>query len=490
MPLISAPMPLPLLKSPQSQEFSNPHAYPSTQRDPSSYYLSPPKSSAYLALPDSKPDMMSTPHRGLPPPSAMDRIDRVLPQPQADRGPPANNMTLGQLPGAPSQWAGQDESMRSWLHAKSEEDRRKQEEEKTRQEGLRLEQRKIEQNMLSESLRGGIPPPMVPMVFASMGGANVSNMSVEWAQHYMTQMSLQQQQQAAQLQQQQQQHQQQQQAQIQPSPEQRRDTRMLTGPNPNPYGSQQMQPPTQNASQPMQQPQAPSALVPSYQGSTLATERTRQQPPLQAAPPTSNPRPQAQQGALSRLNTGELQIQAPAAAIQGLQISSQHPLQQTQTAQQQDQASSSPTIYFHHYVPPGSHNISKEKDPGTPAGKNGSPHSQNSNSHLRSEYTTSPKKRKATGDHKAPPEPSPSFSHHSSTSRRRRSRQRSDASTRGIHDFSHPRTDSSRQSFSEESGRNSAQPETRQRHPAGSDGREMRQVSRNSNDRNSPKRDI
>ena len=500
MPLNNVPMSL-SLKPSLTQDFSNPHAYSVAPRDPSSYYLSPPKSSSLLTLPDDKPDMMSTPHRGLPPPSAMDRLDRmdrVLPQPQPDRAPPANNLTLGQLPGAPSQWTGQDDSMRSWLSAKSEEDRRKQEEEKTRQEGLRLEQRKIEQNMLQESLRGGIPPPMVPIVFASMGGANVSNMSVEWAQHYMTQMSLQQQQQAVQLQQQQQQQQQlqqqqqQQQAQIQPSPDQRRDTRLITGPNPNPYAAQQMQPPTQNNAQALQQTQPSTALVPSYPGSTLAAERTRPQPALQAAPPTSNPRQQSHQAGLSRLNTGELQIQPPSAAIQGLQISGQHPLQQTQNAQQQDQASSSPTIYFHHYIPPGSQNNSKDKDPGTPAGKNTSPQSQNSSSHLRSDYTTSPKKRKATGDHKAAPEPSPSFSHHSSSSnRRRRSRQRSDASTRGINDYPRHRTDSGRQSFSEaDSGRNSAQPETRHRAPTGSDGREMRQVSRNSSDRNSPKREI
>ena len=494
MPSSHVPMSL-TLKSTQSQEFVNTHAYAPTQREPSSYYLSPPKSSSALpALPDTQPEMMSGAHRGLPPPSAMDRrdlIDRVLPQP--DRGPPSTNLNLGALPSAPSQWTGQDESMRSWLHAKSEEDRRKQEEEKTRQESLRLEQRKIEQNILQESLRGGIPPPMVPMVFASMGGSNMSSMSVEWAQHYMTQMSLQQQQ-AAQLQQQQQQaqHQQQQQqqlqqqAQVQPSPEQRRDSRLITGPSPNPYGTQQMQPPASNPTLP--QPSPSSSLTSSYHGTAVAADRSRP-PPLQAAPPTSNPRAVPQSGALSRINTNELQIQPPSAAIQGLQISGQHPLQQTQNAQSHDQGSSSPTIFFHHYVPPGAQ--SKDKEPGTPSGKNGSPQSQSSASHLRSEHTTSPKKRKATGEHKAPPEPSPSFSHQSSSSRRRRSRQPSDASVRGMtHDHSRNRTDSSRQSLSEaESGRNSAQPETRHRHPAGSDGREMRQVSRTSSDHNSPKRE-
>ncbi|KAL9094649.1 MAG: hypothetical protein Q9163_006543, partial [Psora crenata] len=421
-------------------------------------------------------------------------------------------------------WAGQDESMRSWLHAKSQEDRRKQEEEKTRQEGLRLEQRKIEQSMLQESLRGGIPPPMVPMVFASMGGANVSNMSVEWAQHYMTQMSIQQQQQqqqqqqhqqqqqqqlqvAAQQQQQQQQHlQQHHQAQVQPSPEPRRDTRLLTGPNPNPYAAPPMQPPMHNAAVPpaMQPVLTPSsALVPSYQTAGLVADRSR---PPHAVPPTSNPRPQQtlnlhQGGPLSRINTGEIQIQPPSTAIQGLQISGQHPLQQIQNAHPPDQASS-PTIYFHHYVPPGAQQQqqqqqqqhppppAKDQDPGTPLGKNVSPQSQSSGSHLRSEYTTSPKKRKATGEHKPPPEPSPSFSHQSSTSRRRRSRQHSDASAKGPHDYPAPRTDSSRQSLSEaENGRNSAQPETRQRHPTGSDGREMRQVSRGAQDGHSPNRE-
>lgn len=71
---------------------------------------------------------------------------------------------FGVMPAPPAQWQGQEESMRNWLLAKAEEDKRKQEEERTRQETLRLEQRKIEQAMLRESLQGGIPPQMVPMV--------------------------------------------------------------------------------------------------------------------------------------------------------------------------------------------------------------------------------------------------------------------------------------------------------------------------------------
>ncbi|MCJ1252781.1 hypothetical protein MMC24_000587 [Lignoscripta atroalba] len=378
---------------------------------------------------------MSTPHRGLPPPSAM-----TLPNP--DRGPPPGDPPMGQmgqLPAPPTQWQGADESMRNWLQAKAEEDRRKQEEERTKQETLRLEQRKIEQNMLRDSLQGGVPPHMVPMVFAGMGGGNLANASLEWAQHYMAQISLQQQ---AQLQQQQQQLLPQQQ-QHQTSPEARRDTRLIAGPQPNPY-AQQLPAPQLQPSQPGQpmpsQVQSNPGFVPSYQVPTVATDRRgTQQQPLQAAPPTSAPRPPPQ-SSLPRLNTGEMQIHPPPPG--GLQIGGQHPLQQAQTAQQQEQQSSSPSIYFHHWVPPASQ--AGSKDPQTPSGKSQheSPYSQNATSHLRSEYTHSPKKRKVTGTHHpAPagssnqPETSPSFSQTSSTGRRRaHSNQRSDASSRGAHE--------------------------------------------------------
>lgn len=71
--------------------------------------------------------------------------------------------------------------MRHWLLAKAEEDKRKQEEERTQQEALRLEQRKIEHDILKTSLSEGIPPYMIPMIFAGMGSKNLPNASVEWA---------------------------------------------------------------------------------------------------------------------------------------------------------------------------------------------------------------------------------------------------------------------------------------------------------------------
>jgi len=494
------------LKPSQQFGYADPYVYSPAQRSPSSYYATPPKATSLPPLPDSRPRRMSTPHRGLPPPSVM---ERSLPLPE-NRAPPSNSLSLGSLPQAPSQWQGQDESMRTWLQAKSEEDRRKQEEEKTRQESYKLEQRKIEQNMLTESLRGGIPPPMVPMVFASIGGANVANMSVEWAQHYMAQISLQQQ---AQIQQQQQQQQQIQQAppQTQPSPEQRRDSRLIAGPNPNPYASQQMQPPAQSAAaQPIQQAQPAGSYTSSYQNAALPADRLRPQQPIQAAQPTSAPRPTTSQSSLSRLNTGELH--APVQGTAALHIGGSHPLQNAQSSQA-DQASS--PLYFHHWQPPESQGKSKDKEQGTPSGKASiSPNTQAPGSHLRSEYTTSPKKRKATGTHQVAPTPSshtsPSFSHQGSSGStpgtRRRQRAHSRASDNSsVHSNNASRTPGAHcQSFSEaESTRGSAHPETRHSHhdhrdrdirdhPAGSDGREMREIRHiemDLSERNSPKRE-
>ena len=419
---------------------------------------------------------MSTPHRGLPPPAAM-----TLPNPE--RGPSASTLSMGQLPAAPSSWQGADESMRNWLRAKSEEDRRKQEEEKTRQESLRLEQRKIEQNMLRESLSGGVPPYMVPMVFAGIGGANMANASLEWTQHYMAQLS---------FQQQAQQQQQQQAAQLQSraESEQSQNTRLIAGPQPNPYGPGQLQQVPPNV--PGQSgPQSLTGFVPSYQAS-----RTQQQP-LQAAPPTSAPRSTAAASSgLPRLNTVDMQVQPPPSGP----LPGQHPIQQGQNSQQQEQQSS-PSILFHHWIPPAPQ---ASRDPPTPSTRSTheSPYSQSAASHLRSEYQHSPKKRKTTGSHQPGAasssnfsETSPPFSQTSSTStsgrRRGHSRQRSDTSSRAGgagHEQTtfrrRDRTESGRQSISEAESSSqrqpSAQPETRhqQQRPAGSElGQSSRDVT-------------
>ena len=63
-----------------------------------------------------------------------------------------------------------------WLHAKIEEDRRKQEEEKkTHQANVVLERRRIDQSILSDALRAGVPPNLVPLIFNGIytTGANL-----------------------------------------------------------------------------------------------------------------------------------------------------------------------------------------------------------------------------------------------------------------------------------------------------------------------------
>jgi len=272
---------------------------------------------------------------------------------------------MGQLPAPPQQWQGAEESMRNWLYAKSEEDKRKQEEEKTRQESLRLEQRKVEQSMLQTSLDGGIPPYMIPLVFAGMGGGNLPNASLEWAQHYMAQAHHLQQQQ--QVEQQQQQHQQPlppSQAQTSPEQMQRRDSRALN----QPYGAPQQPAPMTLPSTPVgpQTSQQSGNFPPNYSLSPLSRSRQlhQAQGTIARPPQTSH---------LPRLNTGEILVQQPPAGpnMQILSGQPSHPLQQAQSAQPQD-SQSSPSIYFHHWQPPTSNagtSSTAAYQPSTPSGK-------------------------------------------------------------------------------------------------------------------------
>lgn len=179
---------------------------PSTSRPspPPSYHESSQRSLPPLGRSYSPPtQQMAAPHRGLPPPAAM-TLSHAPPttaqshphhlgqhghaQPQPPSHPPQTHQT-GQpwsaLPAPPRDWQGAEDSMKNWLQAKTEEEKTKQEEERTRQETLRLEQRKIEADMLRASLGGGIPPPMVPLVFAGMGsGGVIPQAALDWAQQY------------------------------------------------------------------------------------------------------------------------------------------------------------------------------------------------------------------------------------------------------------------------------------------------------------------
>ncbi|PHH69327.1 hypothetical protein CDD80_6828 [Ophiocordyceps camponoti-rufipedis] len=137
-----------------------------------------------LSLPPSpRPTPMTTPHRGLPPPAAMG-LQQPAPVPSAPAPAPSHHHGWSALPPPPQQWQGAEDAMRNWLRARAEEEKTRQEEERTRQESLRLEQRRVEMDMLRASLNGGIPPPMIPLVFIGAGGT-LPQTALEWAQHFM-----------------------------------------------------------------------------------------------------------------------------------------------------------------------------------------------------------------------------------------------------------------------------------------------------------------
>ncbi|KAL3456357.1 hypothetical protein BJX64DRAFT_46087 [Aspergillus heterothallicus] len=83
---------------------------------------------------------------------------------------------------------GSEDAMHYW-RARAEEDRRKQEEEKTRQETLRLEQRRVEQSMLRDSLMAGIPPHIIPLIFAGICQGGLPQPVLELTQQYLAQVS-------------------------------------------------------------------------------------------------------------------------------------------------------------------------------------------------------------------------------------------------------------------------------------------------------------
>ncbi|KAF2743893.1 hypothetical protein M011DRAFT_496669 [Sporormia fimetaria CBS 119925] len=416
------------LSNPVKAEFEyKTHASSATYAPYKNTRLSPSFTSGSApSLPASASSTMGTPHRGLPPPSAM-----TLPDP--GRVQPTMATPLGALPPAPTHWQGAEDSMKNWLLAKMEEEKRRQEEEKTRQEdaktrqeSYRLEQRKIEQSMLRESISGGIPPQLVPIIFAGLGGGPLATISAEWVQQYSAQL------QAAQ------QQQQQAVSQSQTSPGLRRETRLLNPVQP-PYGGSVLAPANILGSnvQPLQGQTQQAAFSAAPYSAGITSPRARAaQPPAHVGAPTSAPRPPPP-SQLPRLTTNEMHIQPPPTA----------PSSSAQPAQQD----SSPSIYFHHWVPPSSQQekSSSGNPPATPSGKykaspSNPPRQRAASQASDPEFTSSPKKRKAQGGHPPPPPPtsapqsntSPAYSQisSSSTSTPRRgghTRTRSDVSSRG-----------------------------------------------------------
>ena len=411
-------------------EVKPPHDWPIFSK-PTLLQYSPPVSPRNLpsVFDDSR---MNNAHRGLPPLSA--GLPGTLTLPPPERGHATAPPPLGHLPAPPSQWAGQDDSMRSWLHAKAEEDRRKQEEEKTRQEGFRLDQRRIEQDMLRESLQGGIPPPMVPLIFAGIGGGNLPAHTLEWAQQYLASLTIQNQQQQQQIQAQQQQlHQQQQiQSQQQMSPDHHRDSRMVSS----------------NAYTPHQPLQPPPPAQPSVNAQPVQSRAS-------ISDPVGGP------ATLSRLNTTEFISNSTTSQTNRQPL---HPLQQAQTASSEQ--SSGPGLFFHHWTPPNPNSAAAAANqPPTPSGKSthGSPFSQLATSYLRSEYQNSPKKRKTAGGQAVPIPPSsqPSDQPQPMSSRSSREREMSPGHRHGPGRHSRQNSDASSRE-QEVGGRNIARPSSRQ----------------------------
>ncbi|KXJ96955.1 hypothetical protein Micbo1qcDRAFT_4393 [Microdochium bolleyi] len=340
---------------------------------------------------------MSGPHRGLPPLPGMP-MPPAPPPPSAHQPPvPGPSLHSQALPSsvhshssmALSSQPHPDESSNLWYHAKveeerrrQEEERRRQEEERTRQENLRLEQRKLEFDILRTSLDRGIPPQLVPIVFAAMGGGQLPQAILEYAQSYI---------------------------QGQPghamqglpappatSPEHHRDPQYAA------YAGSA----GGMASTPASSAGLQSGFIP-YQGGASSPPRQRAHTLSMGGPLT---RPRANSN-LSRIAAEEQNAPGPP---QGMPSYLRGPnLPPQATAPQTEQ---SPSIYFHHWQPPASQ--SQAAQPEAPSEE-------------------SPRKRKATGPQQPPPPPSsqirtrsPPFGHKSASARHRgHSRQRSDMSS-------------------------------------------------------------
>ncbi|KAK3905372.1 hypothetical protein C8A05DRAFT_12805 [Staphylotrichum tortipilum] len=285
--------------------------------------------------------------------------------------------------------------MKAWLAAKAEEDKRRQEEERTRQESYRLEQRRMEHEILRTSLQGGIPPPLVPVVFAGMGGGALSPAALEWAQQLIMSQSTQQHPPALLP------------AGAVSSEHQRRDSQAQA------YGQYTVSAGVPSTPGSAQGP--PSGYISGYPGSPTR-QRGLSMPGAMAGRPLigggSN---------LPNLNTTSVPSGPGGSSGTAHQAGLAQSQQQTQQQQQQE-AQASPSIYFHHWQPPTSQagGRSSAEQPATPS------------------VGESPRKRKAPGPQQPAPPPtthrqrSPPFSHSTGLSnpppgrRRGHSRQRSD----------------------------------------------------------------
>ncbi|KAL4782413.1 hypothetical protein BJX76DRAFT_332725 [Aspergillus varians] len=343
----------------------------------------PPASSAMPSRPaDSS---MDSSRSALPRPSALN-----LPPPDVGFATMPSTTTNQQLPPPPAQWQSSDDGMHHWLRAKAEEDRRKQEEEKTRQETLRLEQRRVEQSMLRDSLMAGIPPHIVPFIFLGTCQNGLPQPVLELIQQYLAQVP------------------------------------GARGPNPTPnppvpqapsnshsHSNSHSQRPSMHARQDSRSAPSSSYAPPSTQHVVPPPNILLSQnpPPNTSAPPTPQQpvgrslptgHPDSRAGVNTwinhgggaqsgQINLGNVQY-APGSSV---------PVAQAPRRPNSQPRRSPPSLYFHHWVPPA------QPQSGVTPGKSHQGSPAPSGSSRRSENHTSPgRKRKAPGPHQPPPVPS------------------------------------------------------------------------------------
>lgn len=348
-------------------------------------------------------DFSAPPRRSTPTPRSSPHLSKSPMNPSLRDLPPPNGAQLplplttamsNRLPPVTT-FYGNEHSVQQWLQAKKEEDRRAQEEERTRQETMRLEQRRIEQSMLADSLHAGVPPQMIPLIFAGIGGGANAQSTMEIVRQYIAQTSnTPTPSTGAEFPAQLPSHEvpttnpspvPSQQYPPQPPPGERKRSRSSTRTLPAPpYAAQQPppaapvgdrslpQPPTMSSSS--TQPALGRPLGPPYPTDAAGT---RLPPPDVSAIP-----PQSQPTRLSATQSGTATFQSPAPPAK----------------QESRPRRSSPGISFHHWVPPTkgrSSNMSPNK-----AQREQTPSSSSTPSYLQSENQSSPgRKRKSQSTH-------------------------------------------------------------------------------------------
>ncbi|KAL4908024.1 hypothetical protein BDW74DRAFT_148448 [Aspergillus multicolor] len=325
--------------------------------------------------------------------SSMDSSRNTLPRPSLTLPPPDVGFASmpstaasanQQLPPPPSQWqsSSPDDAMHHWLRAKAEEDRRKQEEEKTRQETLRLEQRRVEASMLRDSLVAGIPPQIIPLVFAGICQNGLPQPVLELAQQYLAQAS-------AARGPNPQAH--------PPAPSHTHSVSSSHSRRPSMHVRQDSRTGLQHAVPPP--PPPPNILLSQNAPPNITTPPTPQVPGLRSLPAgLSDSRAAANpwvnhagvQAQSSQINMGNVHY-APGSSL---------PVSQAPRRPDSQSRRSPPSLYFHHWVPPA------QQQSGVTAAKVHGELPAPSNPR-RSEHHVSPgRKRKASGPHQPAPIPS------------------------------------------------------------------------------------